>query len=111
MGKFAFRDNRNILNAMLSKPDGLLAVVDEQSRAPDSTDASILSLFHFNKLMSELAFIKIFQQLQVTLNELFHLPAFKLKMMAVSSFIILGEMCAIAWKITLIVIAISFLLI
>jgi myosin heavy subunit len=63
MGKFAFRDNRNILNAMLSKPDGLLAVVDEQSRAPDSTDASILSLFHFNKLMSELAFIKIFQRL------------------------------------------------
>jgi hypothetical protein len=42
MGKFAFRDNRNVLNAMLSKPDGLLSVVDEQSRAPDASDESIL---------------------------------------------------------------------
>lgn len=44
MGKFAFRDNRNVLNSMLSKPDGLLAVVDEQSRAPDASDGSILSI-------------------------------------------------------------------
>lgn len=42
MGKFAFRDNRSVLNAMLSKPDGLLSVIDEQSRAPDANDQTIL---------------------------------------------------------------------
>jgi myosin heavy subunit len=64
MGKFAFRDNRNILNAMLSKPDGLLAVIDEQSRAPDATDESILGSVDFFYLIGEFVFIKInFQQL------------------------------------------------
>ena len=48
MGKFSFRDNRNILNAMLSKPDGLLAVIDEKSRASDATDESILSSIDLN---------------------------------------------------------------
>ncbi len=36
MGGFSFKDNRDTLNAMLSKPEGLLAVIDEQSRAPDA---------------------------------------------------------------------------
>jgi myosin heavy subunit len=60
MGKFSFRDNRNILNAMLSKPDGLLAVIDEQSRASDATDESILSSIHDLNLPKERISIFIF---------------------------------------------------
>ena len=33
---------------MLSKPDGLLAVIDEKSRASDATDESILSSIDLN---------------------------------------------------------------
>ncbi|KAI9561650.1 hypothetical protein GHT06_012610 [Daphnia sinensis] len=50
MGKFAFRDNRSVLNAMLSKPDGLLAVIDEQSRSLDASDQTILD--HFERVIS-----------------------------------------------------------
>lgn len=42
MNNFDFKDNRITLNAMLSKPDGLLAVIDEQSRLPDSDVNSLL---------------------------------------------------------------------
>lgn len=42
MSNFDFKDNRNTLNAMLSKPDGLLAVIDEQSRLPDADMDSLL---------------------------------------------------------------------
>ena len=33
---FKFNDNREAMNAMLAKPDGLLALVDDHSRARDT---------------------------------------------------------------------------
>lgn len=44
MGSFSFKDNRETLNAMLSKPDGLLAVIDEQSRMADSDPDTLLGI-------------------------------------------------------------------
>lgn len=42
LGKFSFKDNRDTLNAMLTKPEGLLSLIDDHSRAPDSNADTLL---------------------------------------------------------------------
>ena len=43
-----FTDNRPILDLFLSKPVGLLALLDEESRFPKSTDHSLAEKLHYN---------------------------------------------------------------
>ncbi|KAL0279116.1 UNVERIFIED_CONTAM: hypothetical protein PYX00_000736 [Menopon gallinae] len=43
-----FSDNRPVLDMLLSRPLGLLALLDEESRFPRSTDASLIDKFHAN---------------------------------------------------------------
>lgn len=43
-----FWDNRPILDLFLSKPVGLLALLDEESRFPKATDHSLAEKFHQN---------------------------------------------------------------
>ena len=51
MEDFDFKDNHPMVMAMLAKPDGLLAIIDEQSRS-STADVNILageSLFHLRQ--------------------------------------------------------------
>nr|CAD7429069.1 unnamed protein product [Timema monikensis] len=43
-----FSDNRPVLDMLLSKPLGLLALLDEESRFPRATDRSLIEKFHNN---------------------------------------------------------------
>ncbi|XP_059476387.1 myosin-IIIb-like isoform X1 [Neocloeon triangulifer] len=43
-----FSDNRPVLDMLLSRPMGLLALLDEESRFPRSSDSSLVSKFHNN---------------------------------------------------------------
>ncbi|XP_035785819.1 myosin-IIIb-like isoform X2 [Anopheles albimanus] len=43
-----FSDNRPVLDMLLSRPLGLLALLDEESRFPRSTDRSLIEKFHNN---------------------------------------------------------------
>ncbi|XP_015595858.1 myosin-IIIb isoform X2 [Cephus cinctus] len=43
-----FSDNRPVLDMLLSKPMGLLALLDEESRFPRATDRSLIEKFHSN---------------------------------------------------------------
>uniref|UniRef100_A0A182Q3R7 non-specific serine/threonine protein kinase n=1 Tax=Anopheles farauti TaxID=69004 RepID=A0A182Q3R7_9DIPT len=43
-----FADNRPVLDMLLSRPLGLLALLDEESRFPRSTDRSLIEKFHNN---------------------------------------------------------------
>ncbi|CAG9132390.1 unnamed protein product [Plutella xylostella] len=43
-----FSDNRPVLDMLLSRPMGLLALLDEESRFPRSTDRSLIEKFHSN---------------------------------------------------------------
>ncbi|XP_061940361.1 myosin-IIIb isoform X4 [Apis cerana] len=43
-----FSDNRPVLDMLLSKPMGLLALLDEESRFPRSTNKSLIEKFHNN---------------------------------------------------------------
>ncbi|XP_026319847.1 myosin-IIIb-like isoform X2 [Hyposmocoma kahamanoa] len=43
-----FSDNRPILDMLLSRPIGLLALLDEESRFPRATDRSLIEKFHNN---------------------------------------------------------------
>ncbi|KAL1110368.1 hypothetical protein AAG570_007899 [Ranatra chinensis] len=43
-----FTDNRPVLDMLLSKPMGLLALLDEESRFPRSTDKTLIDKFHAN---------------------------------------------------------------
>ncbi|KAF4520317.1 hypothetical protein B566_EDAN004377 [Ephemera danica] len=43
-----FADNRPVLDMLLSRPMGLLALLDEESRFPRSSDSSLVSKFHNN---------------------------------------------------------------
>ncbi|XP_068626499.1 myosin-IIIb-like isoform X4 [Battus philenor] len=43
-----FSDNRPVLDMLLSRPMGLLALLDEESRFPRSTDRSLIEKFHNN---------------------------------------------------------------
>ncbi|XP_049784574.1 myosin-IIIb-like [Schistocerca cancellata] len=43
-----FSDNRPVLDMLLSRPMGLLALLDEESRFPRSTDKSLIDKFHSN---------------------------------------------------------------
>nr|XP_018914102.1 PREDICTED: myosin-IIIb-like isoform X1 [Bemisia tabaci] len=43
-----FTDNRPVLDMLLSRPIGLLALLDEESRFPRSTDRSLIDKFHGN---------------------------------------------------------------
>ncbi|XP_045527371.1 myosin-IIIb-like isoform X3 [Pieris brassicae] len=43
-----FSDNRPVLDMLLSRPMGLLALLDEESRFPRSTDRSLIEKFHRN---------------------------------------------------------------
>ncbi|XP_052862446.1 myosin-IIIb [Anopheles cruzii] len=43
-----FADNRPVLDMLLSRPLGLLALLDEESRFPRSTDRSLIEKFHTN---------------------------------------------------------------
>uniref|UniRef100_A0A182J2M0 non-specific serine/threonine protein kinase n=1 Tax=Anopheles atroparvus TaxID=41427 RepID=A0A182J2M0_ANOAO len=43
-----FADNRPVLDMLLSRPLGLLALLDEESRFPRSTDRSLIEKFHQN---------------------------------------------------------------
>jgi len=43
-----FLDNRPVLDMLLSRPMGLLALLDEESRFPRSTDRSLIEKFHNN---------------------------------------------------------------
>lgn len=39
-----FSDNRPVLDMLLSRPMGLLALLDEESRFPRSTDRSLIGM-------------------------------------------------------------------
>lgn len=43
-----FADNRPILDMLLSRPLGLLALLDEESRFPKSSDETLIEKFHGN---------------------------------------------------------------
>ncbi|XP_059045349.1 myosin-IIIb-like isoform X2 [Achroia grisella] len=43
-----FSDNRPVLDMLLSRPIGLLALLDEESRFPRATDRSLIEKFHNN---------------------------------------------------------------
>lgn len=44
-----FSDNRPVLDMLLSRPMGLLALLDEESRFPRSTDRSLIGkYFNYN---------------------------------------------------------------
>ncbi|XP_063238781.1 myosin-IIIb-like [Bacillus rossius redtenbacheri] len=43
-----FSDNRPVLDMLLSRPLGLLALLDEESRFPRATDGSLIEKFHNN---------------------------------------------------------------
>ncbi|CAK1601925.1 unnamed protein product [Parnassius mnemosyne] len=43
-----FSDNRPVLDMLLSRPMGLLALLDEESRFPRSTDRTLIEKFHNN---------------------------------------------------------------
>lgn len=43
-----FADNRPVLDMLLSRPLGLLALLDEESRFPRSNDRSLIEKFHNN---------------------------------------------------------------
>ncbi|KAJ0182581.1 hypothetical protein K1T71_001950 [Dendrolimus kikuchii] len=43
-----FSDNRPVLDMLLSRPMGLLALLDEESRFPRATDRSLIEKFHSN---------------------------------------------------------------
>ncbi|XP_014247275.1 myosin-IIIb-like [Cimex lectularius] len=43
-----FTDNRPVLDMLLSRPLGLLALLDEESRFPRATDKSLIDKFHSN---------------------------------------------------------------
>lgn len=43
-----FNDNRPLLDTLLSRPLGLLALLDEESHFPKATDASLVEKFHCN---------------------------------------------------------------
>nr|XP_026486396.1 myosin-IIIb-like isoform X3 [Vanessa tameamea] len=43
-----FSDNRPVLDMLLSRPMGLLALLDEESRFPRSTDKTLIEKFHRN---------------------------------------------------------------
>ncbi|XP_041975163.1 myosin-IIIb-like isoform X2 [Aricia agestis] len=43
-----FSDNRPVLDMLLSRPMGLLALLDEESRFPRATDKSLIEKFHRN---------------------------------------------------------------
>ena len=43
-----FNDNRPLLDLLLSRPMGLLALLDEESHFPNATDASLVEKFHNN---------------------------------------------------------------
>ncbi|XP_012256582.2 myosin-IIIb-like isoform X3 [Athalia rosae] len=43
-----FSDNRPVLDMLLSRPIGLLALLDEESRFPRATDRSLVEKFHSN---------------------------------------------------------------
>ena len=49
-----FCDNRPILDLFLSKPVGMLALLDEESRFPKSTDLSLAEKFEYNLKSSPL---------------------------------------------------------
>lgn len=42
-----FTDNRPVLDMLLSRPMGLLALLDEESRFPRSNDRSLIGKFSF----------------------------------------------------------------
>lgn len=46
-----FSDNRPVLDMLLSRPLGLLALIDEESRFPRATDKSLIGLFILNYLL------------------------------------------------------------
>ena len=43
-----FTDNRPVLDMLLAKPMGLLALLDEESRFPKATDTTLIEKFHQN---------------------------------------------------------------
>lgn len=44
----SFNDNRPLLDMLLSRPLGLLALLDEESHFPKATDTSLVEKFHNN---------------------------------------------------------------
>lgn len=44
----AFSDNRPLLDLLLNRPMGLLALLDEESHFPNATDRSLVEKFHNN---------------------------------------------------------------
>ncbi|XP_028966557.1 myosin-IIIb [Galendromus occidentalis] len=48
MNQVVFNDNRPVLDMFLSRPMGLLALLDEESTFPKSTDQSLVDKFHTN---------------------------------------------------------------
>ncbi|ROV56029.1 hypothetical protein EGO58_12790, partial [Limosilactobacillus reuteri] len=43
-----FADNRPVLDMLLTRPLGLLALLDEESRFPRATEKSMIEKFHSN---------------------------------------------------------------
>ena len=60
MENFSFKDNRETLNAMLCKPDGVLAVIDEQSRTADGDADSLSGNIFYLDLLSNSSSAKMF---------------------------------------------------
>lgn len=50
-----FADNRPVLDMLLSKPLGLLALLDEESRFPRATDKTFIRKFKTQKFISVMA--------------------------------------------------------
>lgn len=46
-----FSDNRPVLDMLLSRPMGLLALLDEESRFPRSTDSSLIGEYIIYKYL------------------------------------------------------------
>lgn len=51
-----FSDNRPVLDMLLSKPMGLLALLDEESRFPRSTNKSLIGTFRDSSFVASLPF-------------------------------------------------------
>jgi len=47
-----FSDNRPVLDMLLSRPMGLLALLDEESRFPRSNDSSLICNFNFSTTLA-----------------------------------------------------------
>lgn len=47
-----FTDNRPVLDMLLAKPMGLLALLDEESRFPKATDTTLIGTFYLNFIKS-----------------------------------------------------------